>query len=149
MIGTPPNCACPPGQQQIGGRCIRRACNLGWTGVYPNCCPPGTRFVNGRCVRPAPTPPPQQQTCRFGMVGTPPNCACPPGTRLHPRFRRCLRVGSPTPSPSPAPTSPPPQQNCRMERVCVQWGPAPPGVLAGPCVRYETRRVCGNGPVVR
>ena len=42
-------------------------------GTFPNCCPRQMEFRNGQCV---------DDKCRQGMVGTPPNCACPPGTKL-------------------------------------------------------------------
>ncbi len=42
-------------------------------GVFPNCCPRQMQFRNGQCV---------DDKCRQGMVGTPPNCACPEGTKF-------------------------------------------------------------------
>jgi len=174
MLGTPPNCYCPRNTQFDGRRCapVRRDCQPGWSGVFPNCCPPGTNFVGGRCQQPAPEP------CRNGMVGTPPNCSCPPGTRFS-RYRRgCTPIRDVQPQPQPtgpncppgfrvlttpnrygayceiipqpgptAPPPPPPQQNCRMEQVCAQWVPQPNAFSK--CGRYENRRVCGSGPVVR
>jgi hypothetical protein len=48
-------------------------------GTFPNCCPRQMEFRNGQCV---------DDKCRQGMVGTPPNCACPPGTKFQNDFCR-------------------------------------------------------------
>ena len=77
MIGTPPNCVCPPGQVLIRGECRRRyvepPCPAGLIGKPPNCtCPQGQVLTRtGQCVAdgcPADRP-----------VGRPPYC-CPPGS---------------------------------------------------------------------
>ena len=102
-IGRPPNCKCP----------------LGMTGSPPNCCPPGTRFQNGKCVKPPvkcppgthlsrsgqcipdatpqqppPKTEPPKEKCSRGMVGTPPNCFCPPPRKLF--HGRCTMPPKPT-----------------------------------------------------
>ena len=63
-------------------------------GTFPNCCPRQMQFRNGQCV---------DDKCRQGMVGTPPNCACPPGTKFQNDFCRVPSVPQPKPSPAPAP----------------------------------------------
>jgi hypothetical protein len=68
-------------------------------GTFPNCCPRQMQFRNGQCV---------DDKCRQGMVGTPPNCACPPGTTF--RNDRCRAPEQQQPRPQPAPTPQQPQQ---------------------------------------
>jgi hypothetical protein len=87
-VGTPPKCECPSGMRfdSRQRRCAPERCPLGMSGVPPTCCAPGTRYVDGRCEKPTPT-------CTGGMVlvGTPPKCECPAGTKLLPRYRRCVK----------------------------------------------------------
>jgi hypothetical protein len=44
------------------------------------------------------------------MVGTPPNCACPPGTRF--QNDRCRVPAGPAPQPVPQPQQPQQQPKC-------------------------------------
>jgi hypothetical protein len=87
-------------------------------GIFPNCCPRQMQFRNGQCV---------DDKCRQGMVGTPPNCACPPGTRF--QNDRC-RVPA-GPAPQPVPQAPPQQPKC---------GPGF-GVVNGQCVCPRRKEV--------
>ena len=149
MVGTPPNCTCPPGQVLTRTGQCRADLVLGCpadrpVGKPPYCCPRGTQYINGSCrsSAPTPTPPPQQQVCAAGMVGTPPNCTCPPGQVLT-RTGQCradLVLGCPADRPvgkppyccprgtqyingscrssaSPTPTPPPQQQVCARGMV--------------------------------
>ena len=84
---------CPNDKPQLPQTCPRNRPN----GTFPNCCPRQMEFRNGQCV---------QDKCRQGMVGTPPNCACPPGTKFQNDFCRV-----PT-APTPKPTPPPPPPKC-------------------------------------
>lgn len=99
------------------------SCRAGMVGTPPNCtCPPGTHLSISlhRCLQAstptAPPPPPATpEECRLGMVGKPPNCACPAGTRFSSRFHRCLHASTPTPT--PVPVGPSPQQKCPSYQV--------------------------------
>jgi len=54
-------------------------------------------FRNGQCV---------DDKCRKGMVGTPPNCTCPPGTTFRDDFCRAPAAPKPNPPPPPKPPAP-------------------------------------------
>lgn len=131
-------------------------------------CPAGMVYRYGRCqtfaaTAPQPAPQPTGPGCLRGMIGTPPNCRCPAGTVR--RYGGCIastsspRVATPTPRIiCPAGTRPAgvgkvtcvatsrpmaqSVQRCRVVPTCVQWGRGRPGMLAGPCVRYENRQQC-------
>ncbi len=76
-------------------------------GTPPNCCPRQMVFRNGQCV---------DDKCRKGMVGTPPNCTCPPGTTFRDDFCRAPKPPAPKPN-SPTPPKPQAPASCRTNEV--------------------------------
>src|SRR5262249_24451778 len=139
MVGTPPNCSCPPGQVLTRTGQCRADVVVGCpsdrpVGKPPYCCPRGTQYLNGACRSgtATPQPRPQQQACTGGRTGTPPNCNCPSGSSYsalmarRTRGRRvCATATTSSPNPAQLPSKPP-QTQCSMERVCAQWGKGPP-----------------------
>jgi hypothetical protein len=97
-VSVPETQACPPGP----GRCPD-----GSIAPAGRPCPPTKHCLDGRyvpigapCTKRCPdgsTVPETAacaQQCPPGMEGSWPNCSCPRGTRLDPRTRRCLRIGT-------------------------------------------------------
>ena len=87
-----------------GGACVSDTGNGSTQGPTPKPTPTPT-------PNPAPTPPPTptpSPKCTGGRIGTPPNCFCPPRTKL--MGGRCRFIPKPTPTPTgpaPHPTCPP------------------------------------------
>lgn len=116
-VGTPPNC-CPQNSQYKNGACV---------------CPPGTTGVPPFCNK-QPEAKPQKQPelksqkkqCSGGMVGTPPDCKCPPGTEWSRRFNACRPAGTRS---QPEPKACVPYgQACRSAGECCNGVPCSGGL---------------------